>query len=119
MNERIKEIRKALNLTQDEFGRRLGVTRGAITNIEYNKVDPKPLLVDLICKEFNVNKDWLITGEGKMFVELDPDEEFAKLMVEIQASNDEFIMNALKAYWELPEEHKQIVKNLINKIAGK
>ena len=119
MNERVKQVRKMLGLTQDEFGRRLGVTRGAITNIEYNKVEPKPLLVDLICKEFSVNKDWLYTGEGEMFVKMDPDEEFAKLMVEIQVANDEFIINALKAYWELPEEHKQVVKDLIKKIAGK
>ena len=48
MNERIKKLRKELGLSQDEFGRRLGVTRGAITNIELNKVEPKPLFVDLI-----------------------------------------------------------------------
>lgn len=64
MNERIKELRLELGLTQEEFGRRLGVTRGAITNIELNKVDPKPLFVSLICREFNVNEQWLRTGEG-------------------------------------------------------
>ena len=42
LNERIKAIRHKLGLSQDEFGRQLGVTRGAITNIELNKVAPKP-----------------------------------------------------------------------------
>ena len=59
MNERIKAVRLALGISQEEFGKRLGVTRGAITNIELNKVEPKPLFVDLICREFNVNEDWL------------------------------------------------------------
>ena len=68
MNERIKELRLKLGLSQDEFGRRLGVTRGAITNIELNKVEPKPLFIDLMCREFNVSETWLRTGEGKMFV---------------------------------------------------
>ena len=67
MNERIKELRLKLGLSQDEFGRRLGVTRGAITNIELNKVEPKPLFIDLMCREFHVNESWLRTGEGEMF----------------------------------------------------
>ena len=67
MNERIKKLRQELGLSQDEFGRRLGVTRGAVTNIELNKVEPKPLFVDLICREFNVSEEWLRTGQGDMF----------------------------------------------------
>lgn len=119
IGERIRMIRKKLDLSQDEFGKKIGLTRGAITNAELGRAAIKPLFIEHICDTFRVNEKWITTGEGEMFIELDPDEEFAKLMVEIQASNDEFIMNALKAYWELPEEHKQIVKNLINKIAGK
>ena len=67
MNERIKKVRLVLGLSQDEFGRRLGVTRGAVTNIELNKVAPKPLFVNLICREFNVSEEWLRTGNGDMF----------------------------------------------------
>ena len=67
MNERIKELRLKLGLSQDEFGRRLGVTRGAITNIELNKVEPKPLFIDLMCREFHVSETWLRTGNGEMF----------------------------------------------------
>ena len=68
MNSRIKQVRLALNLSQDEFGRRLGVTRGAITNIEFNKTEPKQLFVELLCREFDVNEAWLRTGEGEMFI---------------------------------------------------
>ena len=85
MNERIKEIRKALGLSQDEFGRRLGVTRGAVTNIELNKVAPKPLFVDLICREFGVNELWLREGIGEMFQERTRSEELAAFFGDAQA----------------------------------
>lgn len=112
MNERIKEVRKSLGLTQDEFGRRLGVTRGAITNIEYNKVEPKPLLVDLLCREFNVNETWLRTGEGEMFVTHTRDEAIAAFVGRVlSAENDSFqkrlisVLAGLKENeWELLEK---------------
>mgnify|MGYP000702564651 FL=1 len=85
MNDRIKELRKALGLSQDEFGRRLGVTRGAVTNIELNKVEPKPLFVDLICREFNVNELWLREGIGEMFQERTRSEELASFFGDVQA----------------------------------
>lgn len=85
MNDRIKELRKALGLSQDEFGRRLGVTRGAVTNIELNKVEPKPLFVDLICREFNVNELWLREGIGEMFQERTRSEELAAFFGDVQA----------------------------------
>ena len=83
MHERIKQIRKALNLTQEEFGKRIGYTRGAVTNIELQKVEPKPLMLDLICREFNVNEQWLRTGEGEMFVQHSRDEEIARFFGEV------------------------------------
>ncbi len=83
MNERIKALRLALGLSQDEFGRRLGVTRGAITNIELNKVEPKPLFVNLICREFNVSLEWLETGEGEMFRSVSVNTELSQLVGEL------------------------------------
>lgn len=77
MNEQIKELRKLLGLSQEEFGKKLGVTRGAITNIELNKTEPKPLFVDLICEVFDVNKEWIEEGKGAPFKELTLEEEIA------------------------------------------
>lgn len=70
---RIKAIRKALKLSQREFGEKLGVSRDVISNIEYNRVPPKELLLRHICELYNVNQHWLETGEGEMFNEV-PDE---------------------------------------------
>lgn len=114
MNERMKELRKALRLSQDEFGRKLGVTRGAITNIELNKTEPKPLFVRHICEVFDVSEDWLLTGEGEMFLPLDVDEEFDRICAEIQLSDDEFIKNFLRSYWALEENEKAVIRKLMN-----
>lgn len=66
INERIKKIRKSLNLTLEAFGARVGVTRAAISNIESGRSNPSDQLILAICKEFRVNERWIRTGEGEM-----------------------------------------------------
>lgn len=72
-NERIKELRKALKLSQTEFGKRLGVSRDVINNIENGRVELKEYLIKTIVSVFNVSADWLRTGEGEMKSESDED----------------------------------------------
>ena len=67
MNERIKSLRKRLNMTQEQFAARLGIKRGAIANYEIGRNVPVDSVVSLICREFGVNEAWLRTGEGEMF----------------------------------------------------
>ena len=67
MNERIKEIRTILNLSQREFGEKLGVSRDVISNIEYARVEPKKIFLQLLCTTYNVNETWLLTGTGEKF----------------------------------------------------
>ncbi len=68
MNERIKQIRKELNLTQHEFANKLGIARGNIAAYEVKKNAPSDAVISLICKEFNVNETWIRTGEGDPFL---------------------------------------------------
>lgn len=75
MGERFKQLRKKLGLSQIEFAKRLGLTRGAISNIEAGKVQPKPLLIDLICSTFGANKEWLVNGTGPMLAERSRDDQ--------------------------------------------
>lgn len=67
LSNRVKAIRESLKLSQREFGEKLGVSRDVISNIEYNRVPPKELLLRHICELYNVNQHWLETGEGEMF----------------------------------------------------
>ncbi|OPA72794.1 transcriptional regulator [Paenibacillus selenitireducens] len=69
MYERIKTLREHLGLSQREFGEKLGVSRDVISNLEYNRVQPKELLLKHICELYSVHDKWLQTGEGDMFVE--------------------------------------------------
>lgn len=119
MQERFRELRKALGLSQDDFGRKLGVTRGVITNIELGKVPPKSLFISLVCDTFGVNRRWIESGEGAMFDGLEPEAAFERLCTEIAASDDEFLKRAMKAYWELSEDRKQAVREFIDQLAGK
>lgn len=119
LQERFRELRKALGLSQDDFGRKLGVTRGVITNIELGKVPPKDLFVSLVCDTFGVNRTWIETGEGEMFNDLGPDAAFERLCTEIAASDDELLKRAMRAYWDLSDDRKKMVWDFIDQIAGK
>ena len=68
LNERIKKLRKGLDLTQQEFANRLGTTRNNIAGYEVGRRSPSEAVISLICKTFNVSETWLRTGEGEMFV---------------------------------------------------
>ena len=67
MNERIKAARKALGLTMEQFGKRVGLSKSAISLIESGKNGTTEQTVASICREFGVNGMWLRTGEGEMF----------------------------------------------------
>lgn len=67
MNERIRKLRRYLDLTQKEFGERIGVKGNTVATYEGGRNDPIDSVVSLICKEFGVNEAWLRTGEGEMF----------------------------------------------------
>ena len=67
MNVRLKQLRKALNFTQQEFADRLKIKRNTVATYETGKSNPSDAAVSLICREFNVNEEWLRTGAGEMF----------------------------------------------------
>ena len=67
MEERIKKIRRMLDLTQQEFASRIGIKRNTIANYEAGRNEPIDSVISLICREFNVNEEWLRTGKGEMF----------------------------------------------------
>lgn len=67
MNERVKELRKVLGLTLEKFGDHVGVTKVAISNLEKGNRSVTDQMFKSICREFNVNPDWLRNGQGEMF----------------------------------------------------
>lgn len=69
MESRFKQIRqhRSLNLSQEAFGKRLGVTGAAISRIENGSREPSDQIILAVCREFDVNETWLRTGDGEMF----------------------------------------------------
>lgn len=68
MNERLKRIRKELDLSQEEFGKRLGITGGGISKLEKGERNLTEQMLKSICREFKVNYLWLTEGLGEMFM---------------------------------------------------
>ena len=93
MNERIRALRKALNLTMEQFGKRIGVSKSTISNIENGNRDATEHMIKSICREFGADYIWLTTGESEMFVE--SNDAFYKRIHHIMASENETHKNLL------------------------
>ena len=78
MNERLKRLRKTLDLTQQEFADRVGIKRNTISTYESGRNQPIDAVISLICREFNVNEEWLRNGTGEMFLPVNRNAEIAK-----------------------------------------
>lgn len=109
MNNRVKEVRKAVNLTQSEFGKRIGISNTAVSKIEKGENNVSEQNIIAMHREFNVNEDWLKTGEGEMFLKLSRKDELVlwastALNNESEQFRDRFIdaLSVLDANdWEL------------------
>ena len=74
MHERIRKLRRELNLTQEKFAERIGIKRNTIATYESGRNEPVDSVVALICREFHVNEEWLRNGTGEMFAQDSEDE---------------------------------------------
>ncbi len=118
MNERVKQLRTTLDLTQEEFGKKLGVTRSAISYIESGRSNLTDRMIFLICREFSVNEDWLRDGIGDPF-DLPEDETAAIVTDVLIAPENKFyslVLNVLKSYSQLTPDEKHAIDELSGKI---
>lgn len=88
MNERIKALRKFLNMTQEEFSKQIGLSRNFIAQVEIGTKVPSDRTITDICREYNVNEDWLRTGNGKMFKSRTREQEIGAFVNEVMELND-------------------------------
>lgn len=111
MNERIRQIRKSLHLTQKDFGAKLGVSRDVISNIEYDRVEPKKVFLELLCNLFNVNNKWLETGEGDMFLKENKTQknliEAQKIFTELSPELQDYALEQIKGLLKIQNSKKQ------------
>ena len=114
MDERIGQIRKALNMTQEKFAERIGLTGNFVWMLEKGKRVPSDRTIADICREFNVSDEWLRTGNGEMFIELPKDLELEQVLGQIANSDDGTIKAIIKAYWGMDEKEKAVIRKLID-----
>lgn len=118
--ERVRQVRKYLNLTLEKFGKKLGVGKGAISAIEIGTRNLTGQMAKSICREFNVNEEWLRTGKGgpdNMFKKTSKEDEFSRAAKMIRQDHDSNAMNAVIEYWKLDPSSKQAIWNFIHDLS--
>ena len=119
MHERIKELRKSLNRTQDEFGDRLGVVKSSISNIEKGRHGITDQMIKLMVKEFGVSENWLRTGEGEMLPEFSRADAIAKLADDIMTEvPDSFKSRLVTAIAQMTDEQWKLLEDITYKVVG-
>lgn len=109
--ERVKAIRKALNLTLEKFGEKVGVTKQTVSRIENGINNLTDQMLKSICREFNVSYDWLISEEGDMFADI-PQTVLDELCK--QYDLDDFDKALVEMYIEFPDSiRKHLKENLL------
>lgn len=117
LNERLKKLRKALDLTQQEFADRIGVKRNSFANYETGRNTPIDAIIISICKEFNVNENWLRTGEGDMFIELSYSDEIAQFVGQLMTEEDDsFKKRLISGLATLDENGWKVLEDFLDSI---
>lgn len=115
MNERLKLVRKTMKLSQEEFGKRLGVTGPGISKIESGDRGVTEQMLLSVCRTFSVNRDWLETGEGEMF--LSGDGELYDMIDRLMDGENDFAKAVFKEFTKFSDEDwkhmEQFCKNVI------
>ncbi len=117
MNERLKKLRKTLELTQQEFADRIGIKRNSYANYETGRNTPIDAIILSICREFNVNEEWLRTGEGEIFEELTDQQKILKYTALLLKDKDSAIANAIQTLIVTYEQLDDASKATLEKIA--
>lgn len=122
IGERIEILRKDLSMSRRVFGERLGVSESVIVNIEYDRLkrpDQKETLYKLICKEFNVNEEWLRTGEGEMFLPLTKNQLITEFAADLVMEDNTFKKRLFEALAKLNESEWEVLEKLADNLTKK
>lgn len=111
--ERIREVRKALGLTLEKFGEKIGMKKNSVSQLENGKNSVTEQVVKAICREYNVDYMWLTTGDGEMFI--DTDDDFIERIDRIMAGEDEARKSLFKFMLELSDEDITALDRLMKK----
>lgn len=119
VNERIKKLRKALDLTQQKFADRIGVKQNTVAQYEMGRNVPIDSVIALICREFNVSEKWLRTGEGDMFRPADRNTDIARLTKQLlNEESDSFKNRLISILSNLTVEEWEFLEDKARELCG-
>ena len=113
IGDRILQLRKELSLTQEEFGNKIGIKKSSMSSIEKNKSNPSEQTIKFICKEFNVNYDWLVDGKGEIFIDTD------RTTIELLADDYKLRpveVSLIEEFVKLDEEERNVLLNYLQNV---
>ncbi len=117
MNERLKQLRTVLGLSQEAFGETVGVTKAAISRIESGINSLSDRMILSIVTQHNVNERWLRTGEGDMFIELSKDEQIEDFIGNLLSSEeDSFKRRLISGLAALDENGWNVLEKFLDSI---
>lgn len=117
INQRVKLLRKQLNLTQEQFALKIGVSRANIGNIEYNRVSLTERNIKLICDKFNVNEEWLKNGVEPIFkIQKETEKEFIDILKYIGIKP--MVLEIIQNYLNMTDEKREIFDNYLKELVG-
>ncbi|MCI9258242.1 helix-turn-helix domain-containing protein [Acutalibacter sp.] len=116
MNERIKKLRKELNLTQREFAAKIGMKQNSIAIIESGR-NTSDQTIMAICREFNVREEWLRSGAGDMFIQMTRDERIAAWVGEtLSTESDTFQKRFISMLSKLSESDWEVLERMVEEM---
>lgn len=116
INSRLRQLRKTVKKSQEEFGKIIGISKSGISDIENGRrnVTEQHIIMLRNCQEFNVNETWLRTGQGKMFLELDREDEITKWLGSLVKpdENNEFMKKFIHMLSKLNVEDWKVLEKM-------
>lgn len=114
MDNRVKQLRQFLNISQEEFGKRIGITKSSVSNFEKGTRNMSEQTMKSICREFNVSIAWLKEGIGDMFTDL-PETILDQLVEEYHL--DDFDKDLINKYLDLTDSEREVIKKYIKSLS--
>jgi transcriptional regulator with XRE-family HTH domain len=113
ISTRINAVRKALKISQRDFCKGIYLSQSFYAKIETGARKSNDRVNELICNKYNVNKEWLITGQGEMFSASPPDAELDQLVniiKELDPLFRKYIIRQIKLFADLHKKSKETAK---------
>lgn len=115
--EKVKEIRKALGLTLDQFGEKIGIKKSALSKIENSLNSLTDTLSISICREFNVNPEYLSGGSDQMFLQMSRSDQLAAFFGDVlRDEEDEFRRRFISALAQMTTAEWKLLEKVLDRM---